>query len=355
MDLHASSSRVVASVGFLTLAFLGVCPAYAAKRQKTDVIYMKNGDRITCEIKKLEYGQLEVSAPYGKGSFILNWEEIEKIDSSQLFVVEAQSGTYFQGPIHADAKQDDNLEVQTAKAVVSLPQREVIRVRQYGRATLDRLAFAVDYGFTYARSNQQTQSTLHSNIEYRSERVLTGGAIDSLFASRSDASDTNRHESSAYYYRRIQASRWYGGWFGNFLTNNQQDLALRISGGAGVLRDVFTTHRNSLLARAGVVYSRERFTVPAPDGADYNSAEGAFGVRYTTFRFDSTQFVTNLTVYPSLTQAGRVRSAADLSLYLKVIGDFYTRFGFYSNFDSRPPSDTSKHDYGLSTSLGWSF
>jgi hypothetical protein len=303
----------------------------------------------------LEYGQLEVKAQYGKGSFIINWAEIEKIDSPQLFVVEAQSGSHFEGPIHADANRDDNLQVKTANEIISLPQREIIRVRQYGRATLDRLKFGIDYGFTYARSNGQTQSTLHSNLEYRSGKVLTGGEIDSLFASQSDASDTNRHEGSAFYYRRIQGSRWYGGWFGSFLTNNQQHLALRISGGGGILRNVFTTNRNTLLTQAGVVYSNERFTVPSPEGAAYSTAEAAFGVRYSTFRFDSAEFVANAMVYPSLTQAGRVRSAANANLYLKVIGDFYTRFGFYSNFDSRPPNDTAKHDYGLSTSIGWSF
>ena len=70
--IHTSSNRLV-SVGFLSLICLTIWPAKAGTRQKTDVIYMKNGDRITCEIKKLEYGQLEVKAPYGKGRFIINW------------------------------------------------------------------------------------------------------------------------------------------------------------------------------------------------------------------------------------------------------------------------------------------
>jgi hypothetical protein len=352
---HLSSSRFALCLGVLAVIFIGLVPARASTRKKVDIIHMKNGDRITCEIKKLEYGQLEVKAPYGKGSFTIDWNEIERVESPQPFSVEAESGSYFEGPIHADAERDDNLEVRTADAIVSLPQRDIVRVRQYGRATLDRLKFAVDYGFTYARSNQQTQSTLHSNIEYRSGKILTGGAIDSLFASQSEASDTNRHEASAFYYRRIRESRWYGGSFGNYLTNDQQDLTFRISGGAGVLRNLFTTNRNTLLAQAGIVYSRERFTVPAPDGNTYNNVEGAFGIRYSTFRFDSTEFAVNLMIYPSLTQVGRVRSAGDLSLYLKLIGDLYTRFGVYSNFDSQPPNDTSKHDYGLSTSVGWSF
>lgn len=349
------TSPRLCALAFLCIFFFSDLPANAGTRQKKDVIYMKNGDRITCEIKKLEYQQLEVKAPYGKGSFIINWGEIEKIESPQPFVVEAQAGTYFEGLIHADAKEGDNIDVLTGTEVVSLPQKEVIGVRQYGRETLDRIKFAIDYGFTYARSNEQTQSTLHSNLDYNSADVYTGGSIDSLFAGRSDASNTNRHEGQAFFYRRIQGSRWYGGAFGNFLTNNQQDLTLRISGGGGVLRNVFTTNKNSLTAQAGLVYSHESYSVPDPDGSQYNNAEAALGVRFSTFRFDSTEFIANWMVYPSLNRAGRVRSALNVSLYFKIIGDFYTRFGAYSNFDSQPPNNTAKNDYGLTSSIGWSF
>ena len=47
-----------------------IYPANAGTRQKTDLIYMKNGGRITCEIKKLEYGQLEVKALYARAGFV---------------------------------------------------------------------------------------------------------------------------------------------------------------------------------------------------------------------------------------------------------------------------------------------
>ena len=93
---HEARPREAAFLSF----FLAPPPVNAAKREKTDVIYMKSGDRITGEIKKLADGHLEVKAAYGKGSFILNWAEIEKIDSPQYFVVEAQTGTYFEGLIH---------------------------------------------------------------------------------------------------------------------------------------------------------------------------------------------------------------------------------------------------------------
>ncbi len=353
MHLHSTHSWG-ASI-FFTLALLCPAPAGASTRKKVDVIHMKNGDRITCEIKKLEYGQLTVKAPYASDTFTLNWAEVEKVDSPQSFVVETQSGVYYTGTIRADVKQSDNLEVRTAAQPVSLTQKEIVNVGQYGRGLLDRIKFAIDYGFGYTRSNNQTQSTLHSDFSYRSAKIYTGATIDSLFSSQTDAPQTNRHQGSAWYYKRIQGSRWYGGGFGSMLTNNSQDLALRSNVGAGVLRNVLTTNKNTLLATVGMAYTNEKFTTPEPEGSRFKSAEAAVGFRYSTFRFDKLEFTVNYLVNPSLTKQGRVRTAADVNLYLKVIKDLYTRIGFYSNFDSHPPTNTAKNDYGFSTSVGWSF
>jgi hypothetical protein len=316
---------------------------------------MKNGDRITCEIKNLEYAQLTVKAAYSTSTFTLDWAEVERIESPQFFVVSTQEGVYYTGTIHTDAKKDDNLKVETPTASISLSQREIVNVGQYGRELLDRIKFAIDYGFSFARSNDQTQSTLHSDTGYRSDKVYTGGTIDSLFSSQSNATSTNRHQGSAFYYRRLRESRWYGGAFGSMLTNDSQDLALRTNVGAGVLRNITTTNRNSLYATAGLSYTNERYTTPAPDGSRFNSLEAVLGARYSTFRFDKAEFVLQTNVYPSLSQPGRVRAASDVNFYLKIVGNLYTRLGIYSNLDTHPPTDTRKHDYGVSTSIGWSF
>ena len=72
-------------------------------------------------------------------------------------------------------------------------------------------------------------------------------------------------------------------------------------------------------------------------------------------RFDSTEWINTLWVYPSMTNRGRVRSTFDSSLYLDLVGDLYFRLGVYHNYDSRPPTDTPKIDYGATISIGWSF
>ena len=38
----------------------------------------------------------------------------------------------------------------------------------------------------------------------------------------------------------------------------------------------------------------------------------------------------------------------------EIIDDFFFRVGYFHNFDSKPPSDLEKSDFGLTTSVGWS-
>ena len=65
-------------------------------RDKTDVLIMENGDRLTCEIKKLERGKLEVSTSY-MGTVYVEWNEIASVSSQHVFEVETQEGKRFFG------------------------------------------------------------------------------------------------------------------------------------------------------------------------------------------------------------------------------------------------------------------
>ena len=64
--------------GLRTLALLAVwlsvsMPGYASSRTKDDIVYMKNGDKITGEIQSLVQGQLSVKPDYASSSIVLDW------------------------------------------------------------------------------------------------------------------------------------------------------------------------------------------------------------------------------------------------------------------------------------------
>ena len=59
-------------------------------RDKTDVLVMKNGDRMTCEVKGLDAGVLYVSFDYIDGTSPVDWSKVASLESSQLFVVKTE-------------------------------------------------------------------------------------------------------------------------------------------------------------------------------------------------------------------------------------------------------------------------
>jgi hypothetical protein len=61
-------------------------------------------------------------------------------------------------------------------------------------------------------------------------------------------------------------------------------------------------------------------------------------------------------LFPSLTESGRYRTDSSISLRREIVSDFYLDLSLFHNFDSDPPDEfASTSDYGVVTSLGYSF
>src|SRR5438874_2497837 len=111
-----------------------------AARLTTDVIVMKNGDRLTCEIKKLEGGIRYASLDYVDGTVAIAWPEVRRLESSQLFAVIAESGKTYTGTLAMEAEPGDRprqIEIVDASSDEkgTVPQAELILVQQYGEST----------------------------------------------------------------------------------------------------------------------------------------------------------------------------------------------------------------------------
>jgi len=81
----------------LCAAILAANPLFA--REKTDVIVMKNGDRITCEVKVLLSDTLYISVDYILGTLSVDWARVDHLESHQLFLVKTQDGTVYTGAL----------------------------------------------------------------------------------------------------------------------------------------------------------------------------------------------------------------------------------------------------------------
>ena len=62
----------------------------AAGATKTDVVELRNGDRITCETRKPERGKLTVKTD-GLGTVAIEWDDVERVSSKASYDVELES------------------------------------------------------------------------------------------------------------------------------------------------------------------------------------------------------------------------------------------------------------------------
>lgn len=88
---RATNFRVV----LLSSALAFTAPLCA--RENTDVLVMKNGDRLTCRVKELDQGVLYVSLDYVVQTISVEWSKVARIESNHLFIVKAEDGTVYRG------------------------------------------------------------------------------------------------------------------------------------------------------------------------------------------------------------------------------------------------------------------
>src|SRR6187399_2641939 len=70
----------------------------ASAAVKTDIVELKNGDRITCEIKRLDRGKLTVKTD-GLGTIAIEWDDIQFVTSKARYEIELQSGDRILGTL----------------------------------------------------------------------------------------------------------------------------------------------------------------------------------------------------------------------------------------------------------------
>jgi bile acid:Na+ symporter, BASS family len=88
------------------------------------------------------------------------------------------------------------------------------------------------------------------------------------------------------------------------------------------------------------------------------SLEAVVGTGYSFFHFDDPEasLDASLFVLPSLTESGRLRSEAKLRSRYEIINDLFFEVSLYGSYDTDADATAdSKSDYGMTTSLGYSF
>ena len=84
------------NIRVIIFSFTLLSSSYLFARDTKDTIVMKNGDRLTCEIKGLNAGVLSVRLKYVQGTIGVQWSEVASPgEQSVVFLVQTESGTVY--------------------------------------------------------------------------------------------------------------------------------------------------------------------------------------------------------------------------------------------------------------------
>jgi putative salt-induced outer membrane protein YdiY len=328
---------------------------------KTDQIWLKNGDHLTGEIKKLTLGVFYFKPKYALNSIEIDWAQVDRIDTVERFNVIFANGETHSGIIRKVPEAQGTLDftILDNGQTVAAEKLDVVNVQPQKPTFLAQLNGSIDYGFSYVSGNNQIQSSLGANVAYRGEKNQMSSSLSSSFSGQSDAEDTTR-ESFSGDYSRVLTPKYFVTGLNTLLSSSQQQLDLRVSFGGAFGRTLVRTDRTIFVGSLGAVASRERYTSAAAattsTGTKPEITSELLGtLDFSNFKFDAYSITSSLRVYPSLSTWGRVRFGSETNVSWEFIKDLYWNLRVYENFDSKPPINAPKNDFGITTGLGWKF
>jgi len=330
---------------FLLIGILSAPAAWGA--DKTDVVTLRNGDKITGDVDGLSRGQLTLKTD-DAGTIKIEWNKIRRIQATQrLFDVSTSDGRRFLGSLGATG---DGLVLVGAD---SLPMAEVTSIEPIGASFWKKLDGAFDFGFSYTRSSGVATTTLNSDIVFRRPEFKAELVGSATVTAQSDESNDSR-SSVQFSYERYRGGQWFVAGTGGVESNESLGLVLRSQLAAGVGRRLVDTNRAQLSLFGGLAVNNEQ----GVDTGSTQNLEGLIGFDTSYYTYDSpkTNLDVSLKYYPSLSNWGRQRVQFDLGLKRELFKDFFVGLNGFDTFDSDPPvADAAHNDVGVTASIGWSF
>ena len=350
---NSTRARVLFSVLFLTGSQL-----FLFARPKKDIVYLVNGDRLTCEIVNVDAGYLYVKLELGDGTVSLDWLKVSHIESPQFFHVTDQSGNSKFGTLggaEITSPSEQIVNVKTQEGAAPMTPAQIVSVEQGGRKFIENLQGSISSGLQFTHSNGQIQYNFSGDVSFPRPKWEASMNFSSTFSDSNDGSDALRNDLQVGYEHRLRWQNYYIGTFAEFLQNQPQSLNLRSTLGAGVARYFKRTNHTRLRGLLGTTYTRENYVPGQTPQSKFNSSEMVVVGNVEILRFKYFHLDSTAAVYPSISDPGRVRIDTNTTLKFQIISNMHWAFNIYSNYDSRPPTNGLKADFGTSSSFGWSF
>lgn len=339
---------------FLLVAFMGgSLPAHAQTDETfTDRVYLKNGDRLSGRIKELDRGKLRFKTET-MNTVYLHWVDVQSLDSTTYLRVAVTDGSFKYGRLQKVDKVA-SVRVFDGKESIEIPALQISGMQplRVDEMFLRKLEGEISAGVDYKQASEILLVNVASSIRLRQEKHEIELDFNWNETQRNEGDNASRADLSGDY-TRILEKRYFWTAMAAFERNQELGLDLRsLLGGTGG-RYLLQTDRMDFQVNGGLAISGEDRT----DGKAQSSLEGVIRSSFDYFVLSTpmTRLSANMSIFPGITESGRIRIDTNVRLRNEFVRDFFWDLTFYSNYDNQPAQGADERDYGVITSLGAAF
>ncbi len=326
-----------------------MCACLSCTLSTGDVVELKNGDRLTGDIKNLATGKLTLVTEYA-GKLVINWSQVNTLSTSKPLIVELKSGPVSIGLIHPATagkivmgSDDQEVSVFDVASIREQPKpKQALFSDWHGN---------LDFGYTVHRGNTWADNLA---INFQPIRITQKDRIripiQTLYSFQDGTTANSRHRARLRY-DRFLSLRTFLFLVGLVETDIRELLDFRTSQGGGFGFQLQPASHTRISFFGGTTFLQENF-----QGTDTElRAQGLAGLEVESSRWPPLKISTKGQIFPLLNQA-RFRMEWDASLRWPIVAGFTFGLQFFEDFDSNPPqAGVRKNDIGLISSLGMTF
>ena len=341
--------KIKPNIIFLLIALFCILFTAKGKAQKIDTIYHTNGNILTGDFRKLNYG-LVTWKMEGMGTISLELPEISNIKSSKQFEVKLNNGMIYYGSFDTTAI-DREVKLITKNGSKLVDINDIVEVYPIKKSFWLRTTGNFSLGFNFSKGSDIATLVASGKLNYRKRKSSFQFGWNNNNTFQADSlSATNINVSVGY--GRVIKNYWSFGSILGASQNSQLGVKFRVNLTGIGIRDIVYNKWNRFFVGTGLSVQRE---TPFDNSAETTDLAGIVTTVWKVYKYTNPKIWvdSDLSVIPYITGDWRYRVNFNLNPRMGVIGNtLQVGFNFYYSYDSRPPSSASStYDWGINFEL----
>ncbi|HUG43174.1 MAG TPA: DUF481 domain-containing protein [Acidobacteriota bacterium] len=317
---------------------------------RAGVVELENGDRITGKILSLRANKLVVETAYA-GKVTLGFDHVTRLETEDKVVVEFENGKRAEGIVRL---REHLLELEGEEHLTSY-RTQITSIEPPLEPASDLNIFqawrgSADFGYTINRGNtEQSNMALSFQPERRTENDRIHGRFQSIYSVRNGETVSNLFKGRLRYDYFLSPRVFVFG-TGEVEKDERELLNLRTRQGGGFGLRIHPNPITSFSIFGGFTFLQEDFQ---NSGRDLG-AEALGGIELETRIFSPVVVTSKGQILPILTE-DRYLVEFDAGARVPLFAGLTFGLQFFDSFDSSPRPGIKRNDFGLFSTLGFTF